>query len=467
MVRAVPGPRDVPVGANQHGSGSSDRAEHRELPHTCVSSVDPLNPIGPWSNVEGAGLAEIEQYRSGIVKQGEHPPWAALGDEIEIGHAAPEQRVSRAEVVVNVEARHHSGVSLARLVHLQQIGHGLAQGVRPFIAASQRRLRHGAPEHARTDRVPLGLVRIEQALGRCAPHHLGQLPSQVRGVLDADVESLSACRKMHVRCVAGQDHPSLSVGRRLPGHIGEPREPRDVVDTVIRPPGGNERLTKVVQGRLVALPDVRLDRHYPHTLPVFEFGESVEAPVITADAPLWLAGRLGLGNQVAGGRIPPREVDTGFLADQAATAVASDEVRGPQRTTVVERDVDAGVVLGKARHLTSAIARYRQLVDPGGEYPLDAVLEQREPVVVASRKVADVEGDHREAPDLHGLTLREEAFRDSTLIEHLDRARMQTACARAGEILVRAPLDDGYVDPRQRELGRQHHPRRTASSDHH
>jgi len=32
-----------------------------------------LNAIRPWSDVEGAGLTEIEQYRSGIVQQGETP----------------------------------------------------------------------------------------------------------------------------------------------------------------------------------------------------------------------------------------------------------------------------------------------------------------------------------------------------------------------------------------------------------
>ena len=63
------------------------------------------------------------------------------------------------------------------------------------------------------------------------------------------------------------------------------------------------------------------------------------------------------------------------------------------------------------------------------------LLPQREPVVVARRKVADVERDHREARDLHGLPLREEALRDAPLIEHLDRARMQPARARAGELL--------------------------------
>src|ERR671917_339313 len=44
---------------------------------------------------------------------------------------------------------------------------------------------------------------------------------------------------------------------------------------------------------------------------------------------------------------------------------------------------------------------------------------------------------------------------------------MQTACARAGEVLAGAPLDDGNVDARQRQLARQHQPRRTSSGDHH
>src|SRR5260221_7033735 len=256
---------------------------------------------------------------------------------------------------------------------------------------------------------------------------------------------------MHVRRVAGQEHPSLSVGCRLPGHIGEPREVRDVVSTVVGPVDSDERLAKVAQGRLVALPDVLLARHHPHALPILESAEAMDALAIMADAPLRLAGHLDLGNQVAGGRIPPREVDTGFLADQAATAVASDEGFRPQRTAASQLDGDAGVVLGKARHLTTAIDRYRKLVDPGGEYALDALLPQREPVAVASRKVTNVERDHREGPDLSDLPLREEAICDSTLIEHLDRPRMQTACSRAGEVLAFAPLHNGDVNPRKRQ----------------
>jgi hypothetical protein len=42
---------------------------------------------------------------------------------------------------------------------------------------------------------------------------------------------------------------------------------------------------------------------------------------------------------------------------------------------------------------------------------------------------------------------------------------LQTACARAGEVLAGTPLDNGKVDARQRQLARQHQPSRT-SSDH-
>src|SRR5262249_47438208 len=135
LLRQVAHPSYISVGPNQHGSGSSYGAKHRKLPRTNTCSADPPDPTPPWRNAEAPGLTEIEQYRSGILQQGEHPSWAVGGDQVKIGHAAPEQRVSRAEVIANVEPRHHGGIPLARLVHLKQLGHGLAQGVRPFVAA--------------------------------------------------------------------------------------------------------------------------------------------------------------------------------------------------------------------------------------------------------------------------------------------------------------------------------------------
>ena len=89
--------------------------------------VDQLNAIGPWSDVEVAGLAEVEQHGSGIVQQGEDPQRTVGGDQVEIGHAATEQRVPLAQVVVDVQTGHHRAESLARLVHAQQLGHVVAQ----------------------------------------------------------------------------------------------------------------------------------------------------------------------------------------------------------------------------------------------------------------------------------------------------------------------------------------------------
>ena len=88
------------------------------------------------------------------------------------------------------------------------------------------------------------------------------------------------------------------------------------------------------------------------------------------------------------------------LPDQTASAIAPDEIIRPQRLAVGQLDVDAGVVLRETRHLTSAIDRHRQLADPAGEYALDVVLPQCEPVVVPRGKVVS------EDPKYEALHLR-------------------------------------------------------------
>ncbi|MGH3959426.1 hypothetical protein [Mycobacterium sp.] len=44
---------------------------------------------------------------------------------------------------------------------------------------------------------------------------------------------------------------------------------------------------------------------------------------------------------------------------------------------------------------------------------------------------------------------------------------MQTTCPRANQVLVFTPLDNGNVDSGQRQLARQHQPRRACSGNHH
>src|SRR5262245_50176280 len=66
-------PGDVSVGPDQYGGGSSDSPDGRKLPWSGVSSVDRLNPIRPWRDVEVAGLTEIEEHRPGTAQQREDP----------------------------------------------------------------------------------------------------------------------------------------------------------------------------------------------------------------------------------------------------------------------------------------------------------------------------------------------------------------------------------------------------------
>ena len=94
----------------------------------------------------------------------------------------------------------------------------------------------------------------------------------------------------------------------------------------------------------------------------------------------------------------------------------------PQRLAVGQLDVDAGVVLREPRHLTSAVDRHRQLVDPAGQDALDVVLPEPEPVGMPGGKVADVQAGPGERRDLGHLSLREEPIGDSALIEDLDGA---------------------------------------------
>jgi hypothetical protein len=115
-------------------------------------------------------------------------------------------------------------------------------------------LRHGGAQDAGRDRLPLGVVGVQHAFRRCLVDHLGQLPPQIHRILHTDFAPLSTDRGMHVCGVAGQQHSSFPIGRRLPSHIGEPRDPGGTAQPVIRPPHSDEQLAEITQGRLTGLP---------------------------------------------------------------------------------------------------------------------------------------------------------------------------------------------------------------------
>jgi hypothetical protein len=230
---------------------------------------------------------------------------------------------------------------------------------------------------------------------------------------------------------------------------------------------GDQRLAELGQGGLGALPKLLLGDDDAERPPILHPAEAVDAGSVVADALRRLLGRLDLGDQVALGRVPPRELDAGCLADQAASPVAPDEILRPQRLAVGQQDVDPVVVLREAGHLVAVVDARRQLGDPGGHDPLDLILEDPEEIRMTRREVADVQRGRAERHRLVDLAFREEPIGDPTLIQHLDRAREKAARPGAHELMIGTPLDDRDVDLRQRQLGRQRHPRRTSSDDHH
>ena len=164
------------------------------------------------------------------------------------------------------------------------------------------------------------------------------------------------------------------------------------MDPVIGAVDGDERLADIAQCGFAVEPQLRLGQHDPGRPAILHLADPMDAARILVKPPFRLLGRLDFGDQPARRRIPSGEFDAGRLANQAAAAIAADEIRRPERLTVGERDVDAGVVLRETSHLTSAIDRHRHLADPLGQDALDMVLPQPENVIVPGGSVADVQG---------------------------------------------------------------------------
>jgi hypothetical protein len=108
------------------------------------------------------------------------------------------------------------------------------------------------------------MVRVQEAFRRRPLDHLGQLPSEVHGILHTGVEALPADRGMHVRGVAGQQDPSIAIRRGLSRSVREPGNPCGAVDPVVGPVDGDEPLPEIVEGWFGRRSDVFLGQHDPH-----------------------------------------------------------------------------------------------------------------------------------------------------------------------------------------------------------
>src|SRR5207237_7932105 len=172
---------------------------------------------------------------------------------------------------------------------------------------------------------------------------------------------------MHVCGVPGQQDTAAAVGGCLPGHVGEPGDPPGAAKPVVRPVGGDECLAKLVHAGVAGVFDVSVPEHGPVRPSALQPVDGTDATTLGAHADLRLLVHLDLGDQPAGRGIQPGEVDTGCLADQAASSVAADEILRPDRRVPGHLDIDAGVVLSEAHHLAATKDRSSGL--PGGASP--------------------------------------------------------------------------------------------------
>lgn len=136
--------------------------------------------------------------------QGEHTPWAAVGDHLEIGHTTPEQWVAFTEVVVNVEAGSCLCGAVTYEIHgeLSDFGHchcgscrkasGSAFGANAGVERASFRLVTGADTLREYESSP-GKVRT--FCSRCGSPiyaHLAKSPDVLRirlGSLDTRLDS--------------------------------------------------------------------------------------------------------------------------------------------------------------------------------------------------------------------------------------------------------------------------------------
>ena len=236
---------------------------------------------------------------------------------------------------------------------------------------------------------------------------------------------------------------------------------------VVAPVGGDERRAEVVQRGVDGMLDLRLEEDDPVRAAALLAIHGTDAAAFRPQADRGRLVHLDLGDEVAARGIESGELDARRLADHAAAPVTPDEVARPDGRAIGQPDIHAGLVLREADHLALAQRGDAELGDPAGQDDLELLLPQGEEVVVAGREVADVERRPRVADERMRPARRKKPVDDAALVEDLERAGVESSGPPAVELLVGTALDHEDVDPRQRELGRQHQPGRSASRDHH
>ena len=218
-----------------------------------------------------------------------------------------------------------------------------------------QRLHHHALPHG----TALRLVGVQQPLGRPAVDRRGQLPAEVHRVLKTEVEARTTHRRVDVRGVAEQEHVADPVGLRQPGvRAVHPTHrmragPLRQLERHVRAEDPPSALPKVLQAHRwrVGTETSWLDggeqrstmRHLEEDVatafqPVVPISKRAEAGnLVAAVSTAQCVGQVDVGK--SGHRVggTAGEGDADGLADQTATAVGTDQVRGVELIAVTRR----------------------------------------------------------------------------------------------------------------------------------
>ncbi|GAA2676066.1 hypothetical protein Apa02nite_003500 [Actinoplanes palleronii] len=349
------------------------------------------------------------------------------------------------------------GHPLGQRCRVGELGEDLAQRGHVLVRHEQHPLRPGGLQDPGGDRVPLGVVAVQQLVAGLAADHLGELPAQVEGVLQTQVEALTTGRRVDVRGVAGQQHPAGAVPRGLPGGVGEPAGPAHLVQH--QRLGRQGRGDLGVRDRIVA-PGRRLHRtgrqHAEDPVAQRQHGQHPvtlrrrQLPPLRATP-----GQRDVRDQGTDPAVPAFKINTRPLSYDTPRAVAAHQIPGP---LAVHRH--PGLVLTERvqRRAVADLGAERQR--PVGQPRLDPGLRDADLVRVRRVQHRVVERDPGEVPARQQhRRLGQDLVEQSPGGEHLGRARLQVERLGLPGALGQ-PLQHQDPRPAERQLPGQHQPGR-------
>ncbi len=140
--------------------------------------------------------------------------------------------------------------------------------------------------------------------------------------------------------VSRNQYAPAAIGNRLTRHVGKARDKAGAVHPVVRSVDADESRAEILQGGLVGAVHIGFDQ-----------GDADASLLGGADSTAATQAEfrhlvhLDLSNDPVRRWIPAREIDARRLAHNAAAPVATDQILGPPRCAVGQRDVNATVVL--------------------------------------------------------------------------------------------------------------------------